>query len=65
MSRSARTALEVSLTKVLFVVMSQTNCVVLTETRWVELVVSEEQLIENAIARLKDTDVLSQSFDTL
>jgi hypothetical protein len=64
-SRSARAALEVSLTKVLFVVMSQTNCVVLTDTRWVELVVSEQQLIENAIARLKDTDVLGQSFDTL
>jgi hypothetical protein len=45
--------------------MSQTNCVVLTDTRWVELVVSEEQLIENAIARVKDTDVLGQSFDTL
>jgi hypothetical protein len=57
-SKSARAALEVSLTKVLFVVMSQTNCVVLTDTRWVELVVSEEQLIENAIARLKDTDIL-------
>jgi len=64
-SRSARAALEVSLTKVLFVVMSQMNCVVLTDIRWVELVVSEVQLIENAIARLKDTNILGQLFSTL
>ncbi len=65
MRRSSRAAFEVSLTKVLFVVMSPMSCVVLTDTRWVVLAVLEEQLTKNAIPRPKDTDVFCQSFDSL